>query len=493
MKKILSLFCVLALAIGANAVEMRQHAPKAAQANAWNFAIAWSMHSSDNFGEGDWWIDVTAPGDEDPQFRFDITSKSDTTIAGVYQIGTPYASFYYTNYKEDEYKKVTGGTLTITLIGDTTIAMGENSGAVPLYEMKAVNLVIEGSGTVSLTGRVAVLACDMKKYIAFNKGDSTDPYVVILKDKAGSSSNDVVTVNLTSDLYLRDYTTTADSYGQKGYWYFGGSDGTYEACVVLQANAIAGNYSSVLIDEEGGLTSLTKNGLPIDIKSGFGTATVSGDDVNFNFYLQGSDGVTYNVILNTTGGDDPVEDPYEDDEAYVPFNATYTMNQTKIDTDNFAQYGVIFVSAQTTTDGVDLGFYVNSMDSQIGLPAGTYPINASNAAPSLHASDGLYLANDGNYYYDESFAYTYANQQYTDVWFLASGTATVTKNNNQLGIVITGKNTKGQDINITIGNPTTALGETVADDAQTEKTMENGQLIIRRNGVRYNAQGAVIE
>ena len=443
MKKALSLFFALMVLLCANALPVkRQNAPQMAQANEIGYAEAmYRGHAGGNYTASDWWIALYTDASDNRTLiaMLEIHTATDSTIAGTYVIGTPFVSYYGDQNQYD----VTGGTLTIQRKGVAEVIAGETKMQLPEYSIVASNLVVNGS-LYSISGTCGVLSYDFDYMKA---GKDASEWLIILKDKEGQTPQDskTVTINLNSNLWVDD------SYIQDGgFWGFGGSDGTYTVQILVDGTAVTGSYSK--IDTE--YSSIKKGNVVISIASGYGSAYDGGDGATYdmNFFVTATDGTIYNIILNTTGSgsnDDPFA--YDDNAA---FSATYSLDQMEIDLSNFNTKDdngnpihYIWLDATSKTDGVSLLFIAPNLDDETDLPEGTYTVASTGADNTLMASDG---------YIDEYFYQSYAAKfdaqgNMTNVWFIVSGQAVVTKENGKLKIVISARNTLNQRINVTIG------------------------------------------
>jgi len=191
-----------------------------------------------------------------------------------------------------------------------------------------------------------------------------------------------------------------------------------------------------------------------------------------------------------TGGFYPADQAYLFDEETDNFDFSYTTDQLTLFTDENPKvlYLQGFIENQ---HGIMLKFNVDHVEEGTYIPAGTYTIDKTDAAGTVRASTGYEAGN-----VMPSYAMTYVienGQVYPDkTWFIMSGTVEVETDGTNLKVTVDGKNAFGKNIKAVLGALDTAIDDVVLDKAVT-KTMENGQLIIIRNGVRYNAQGAVVE
>ena len=186
------------------------------------------------------------------------------------------------------------------------------------------------------------------------------------------------------------------------------------------------------------------------------------------------------ITYTAEGGESGEGIEYDEDA-----DLTYAFNSYTVDDEYLLDDGDVIIEAFDEQSGykVVLDIYVPLGAS--GLVAGTYPINDSYEASSVAA--GLY--DEGVY---PSFAAIVDAEGYiTNVWYLVSGTVTVSE---ELNIGVVAKNSLGHDITIAIenGGEGTGVKNVAADEIKAAKALENGQLVIIKNGVKYNAVGTVV-
>ena len=177
-----------------------------------------------------------------------------------------------------------------------------------------------------------------------------------------------------------------------------------------------------------------------------------------------------------------IPNPYEYDEAKADYQHHFATFTTDLD---YAADGEIYVDATENGNMVGLRFYVEA--GATALPAGTYAINNSREQNTVFASPGL--TPNGQLQYSFAALVNEAQQSITNAWFLASGTVTVTES----GVIeVQAQNTKGKAVSVRLGEYPEAIENTDAT-VKAAKTIRNGQLLIIKNGVEYNAQGTVIK
>lgn len=489
MKKLTSLLCALTIMLGANAIQVRQDVAMRAQANDFDFVQAMYMGHAEKYSTGDWYFRVS--NGETLLAVFDINTGSENTISGTYQVGTPYASTYYNG---NQTVNITGGVLGIKLLGDTLIdAVDENGKAtgqkmkLPLYEFTAENLVV-GSSTFSMKARAAVLAYDYQ----YQK-EGKDNWLIGLKDEVGKGGN-TVELSITGFTGFDDKTNS-----NPAYWFVAGSTSdSYTFSLVVVSNSITGSFSKVELgdaEDPYSLTYLKKGNSYVALKSGFGNAKydAQAQTLALDFYLVASDNTMYHISNAGSGENEGDKDPYQYDET-TPFSGSFKEGDFKFDTQYFASNKAILLLARNDQGQyLDLIFFVNAIDPATTIPAGVYTVNGTEQPGTMQASQGE-IEEGGQYIINQSFAglLNAAGNAIEKEWLITSGSATVTNVEGKVRIVINATNSKGQPVTAELGAGVTAL-EDIVVEGQAAKAMYNGQLIIIRNGVRYNAQGAVVE
>lgn len=192
---------------------------------------------------------------------------------------------------------------------------------------------------------------------------------------------------------------------------------------------------------------------------------------------------TYEFFSTSGGGS---SDPYAYDEQ-TNVTVSYTSAEATLEYDDSYQglYDVVDITI-TKNDGSD-ELYLEAVYTTplVGgvMPDGVYPINATEAEGTFLASSG----SDGRYVYPCLYGLLGTSGGYTNAWFLVSGTVTISNNGQNIAVAAT--NSNGNTINYTFVNGPQAV-ENVETTAVATKAVKNGQLVIIKNGVEFNAQGA---
>mgnify|MGYP006988844016 CR=1 FL=1 len=171
---------------------------------------------------------------------------------------------------------------------------------------------------------------------------------------------------------------------------------------------------------------------------------------------------------------------YDAAEDFVVDFDDYVVNDTYLESD-----GVLFISSVTeNNEYIRLELWLP--DDAEGLVAGEYLVSDYEYVSSTVTSGELY-----NGYIYGSFASTVDEDGYINVplWLITEGTVTVAED---LTITVDAVNPKGAAIKCHLGASSEAIDNVDAKAAATKRVV-NGQLLIEKNGVKYNAQGAVVK
>ena len=214
--------------------------------------------------------------------------------------------------------------------------------------------------------------------------------------------------------------------------------------------------------------------------------TVSGTNATITGTLKGqnyddsSDVIEFSLNLTATVED--YEEPAEqgnqydaqDKGFYVKF-PVYT-----VDDQYLAQYNVLVAEATDAANNY-ISIEFNVAAGTVTLPAGVYTVDNSGAP-------GTVSAGSIDQYIYGSFAGSLDAEGYVNIpmWLIVEGTVTVTAS----GVIeVAATNTWGQRISSRLGEYPESI-DNVDANATATKAIRNGQLLIIKNGVEYNAQGA---
>ena len=129
------------------------------------------------------------------------------------------------------------------------------------------------------------------------------------------------------------------------------------------------------------------------------------------------------------------------------FSQNFGTDEATLDNTYFEDYGVVYIDAENDDYALGLEFNIDALDDTSIIPAGTYQFATTYAAGTVTASTGV----DSDGYITYSYAASLDSDGYVDdVWYIVSGTATVSYANDVLTIVVNGKNSYGKTIKSTI-------------------------------------------
>lgn len=376
------------------------------------------------------------------------------------------------------------GTYTLANIYSKEYCYIAELGADTLYFTVAdlnVTVATAANGDVRLTGTMLCVNDDDRNDVPLYTLDIT--YV-----KPTASRQVTVTI---------PEAKVTDATASQGVWQIAGfnADQTVYLSVTAHANQLAGTYT--FSDVYGDYTyvaelSATDTAFFAAVDADF-TVTVAADNtitvagtILFQSEEDATDIPEYTFTMTADGSTAGGMEYDSEDEDYVENFLNYDI---VIEEDYQGQhynyielYGVVYVEASNANDATILMEFNVGKDAE-GLTLGTYTINDTEAVGTVTASPGV--QNNSVY---PSYAGYVDDEGYLTVplWFMEEGTVTVTNGS----IVVNAKNSYGRTIRCKLGNAAGVEETENATSVKVEKIMRNGQLIIRANGVEYNAQGA---
>lgn len=295
---------------------------------------------------------------------------------------------------------------------------------------------------------------------------------------------------IVSDADMVNFLSAKGLYQMCGFT----ADSTYYISVVPQSRQVDGDYTVAnLNDTYSAIQYFDANGEIVTVKFLDATinVTMSADSIiTMKGEVLATDTVLYKITLTGKFVEEDTGMDYDSKDGEV--ERAYTGDEISFTTDYVEEYGELYVRL-TAADGTDramIGFYINALDPEITIPAGVYPIDDSGDEGTAMASPGV---ENGSVY--PSFYGQLTEDGYikTPMFFLVSGTITVENKAGKLFFEVNAQNSYNRPIHITYGLDATAVENTVATSDAVRKTVENGQLIILRNNVKFNVLGAKIK
>ena len=192
----------------------------------------------------------------------------------------------------------------------------------------------------------------------------------------------------------------------------------------------------------------------------------------------GADGVEYKVTLTTK-----VDKPRIIDDATEGAVERIFANEDELTVEQLTD-DKVRLEIMTDRDLLAMWFYVEQIDDDIIIPEGEYSIDTSDDYWTVIAADGslgktFYATHDGEYF--------------TSFYFLTSGTVTIGKKDGKLCFEINALNSYDVPVHIIYEASTTAVENISKEKINSQKKIEDGQLMIIRNGKTYNALGSCVE
>ena len=183
--------------------------------------------------------------------------------------------------------------------------------------------------------------------------------------------------------------------------------------------------------------------------------------------------------------------PYDSEEGAVDY--TYPSDSYVTITDWIEGYGMIWLELVPGdfTNVCAIFFNADSMDPEIGIPAGVYPIDKSYEAGTVVASNGIAMngapleaffcglteGSDGYYYTDPLYC-------------LVDGTITVENVEGQLKVEVDAVNSYDVPVKLHYCGSITPVDNVEVDSNTVQKRIIDGQLVILKNGKTYTIMGA---
>ena len=209
-----------------------------------------------------------------------------------------------------------------------------------------------------------------------------------------------------------------------------------------------------------------------------------------------SNGVTIKTVFEIGGktGKEIEKTPlkYDATEADGAIDYTYGEDATAAVADK-GFYGTFDVAPADESNMLALLFVYpeGKADATAVIPAGTYAINDTEGPGTVLASSGVSSTGGVGY----SFFANLDAEGYLvpPLYFLVDGTVEVKHVDGKLAVEVNGLNSNGVAVHVVYGATDTAVEDVTTIGSDIKKCLENGQLVILKNGVKYNATGSVVK
>jgi hypothetical protein len=332
-----------------------------------------------------------------------------------------------------------------------------------------LSVQVDENGNVTVAGTV----------LAQNIANTADvpEFTVLMKYLKPQASREVT---VTIDAEVTDYTADYGIWQIRGF----NAAGDLYVSVAAYANQLAGTYTTSMLytDYTVAVTIVGADTTYFDAVDADFTVTVDASnnvvlagDILFQNEANRADVPLFHLTMNSV-----LKTGLQYDEEEDNFNEIFPVYE--VNDQYLESNGVLIVDADNDNDAtIDLLFFVD----EDGLVDGTYTIDDSQEVGTVWACTGV----DSDGYIDFGYAgYLNAQGRIEQVWFMVEGTVTVQGGK----ITVNAVNSYDRTIKAVLQSGT-GVEEVKADDNNNaQKFMRNGNLIIRHNGVEYNAQGAAL-
>ena len=175
-------------------------------------------------------------------------------------------------------------------------------------------------------------------------------------------------------------------------------------------------------------------------------------------------------------------------------NRTYSdADKVVFTTDYVATYGELYlkITAADGSDMISVAFSVEAVDSAITIPAGTYPINDTGATGTVFASLGVV---DGSIYPSFYGKLAASGSVTPPCYFMVGGNVVVENVDGHLKVTIDALNSYDVPAHIVYeADPVENGFENIKVSTNASKMIENNQLFIIKDGVKYDVLGSIVK
>ena len=181
------------------------------------------------------------------------------------------------------------------------------------------------------------------------------------------------------------------------------------------------------------------------------------------------------------------------DEPEIEIDRVYTTDDEVFIENQIDPNGYIYLSitAADQSDMCAFFFYAEEADEDIIIPTGIYPIDYSEEYGTVQANPGV----QGNGVLPSFYAEISGDGSLVvPIWLLVDGTVEVTKDEDgNPHLEVNAFNSYGVPVHITYDGSFTSGVENITTEKGAIKRIENGQLLINRNGELFNVLGTRVQ
>ncbi|MBQ9751921.1 MAG: hypothetical protein IJV81_03715 [Paludibacteraceae bacterium] len=291
-------------------------------------------------------------------------------------------------------------------------------------------------------------------------------------------------VNFTNGINDGYYTLSA--YTPDSAWFVSLTPMTDEVAGTFVNDGLFGKFGEGQYDFSGGDTYVYSSAdmAPYTVEKGILEVQLATDGtITAEAKVICSNAIEYHIKMTTT------YNTYLDyDEPYQEVDRTYT-TADYVNIDNqIATNGYIFLQliAEDESDEAEFFFYTDEADEDIIIPEGIYPINYTEEYGTVQANPGV----QGNGVWPSFYAEKAEGGFAVPLWLLVSGTVKVYKDDfGYPHMEVNAFNSYGVSVHIVYDGTPTGLSNIQNSISNTQKIIQNGQLLIIRNNQIFNVMG----
>lgn len=334
------------------------------------------------------------------------------------------------------------------------------------------------TGTFSLS-LVYKVSAGQFGYSGDNNGHTAE--TLVMNAKAAPVTGDTIRYTMTRNANWVDYAAT------QGWFQLYQNDGHYNVSISTDNSPLnEGEFQNDDLDAS--YTYISIDGTKLVASNLHAVISKSGNVVTGVLWVTDkTSGDVYEVTLTH----DPSKPLGLANDSYEGVEMTFaTSDITTNSASGTTTKTITFRAQNDKAEIIALTLYASNTDADIVIPEGEYTFASTKAAGTALISNGI-----SNSAVTLSYAGIIADGYINDVWFLREGKVTVQKvtidGAPAIYMVVEAKNSWGFDVKVTVGSKgtPTAISNTAAE-GKAVKMVKNGQMVIIKNGVQYNALGA---
>ena len=288
-----------------------------------------------------------------------------------------------------------------------------------------------------------------------------------------------IVIDFVNSAHVQDYGGEYMINAQNSDWY---------ATIDLYASSLVGTYTTKDFDTSyTNLMSWTTFDSYYLGEIDFTCTIVDGNyDMNFT---QVSDGQKFQVHMWAPAPPEGALD-YDTQTGSVEYTYESAEEVKVIDRHDMGEKDVVIqMMAADGSNGAVFRLFLDEANPETIIPDGTYEINHSAASGTVAASTGVGSDN----VIQPSYYAVLRSGKITKPSFITSGTVTITNTKDGMAIDVDAKNSWNVPVKLHYAPQLTGINDINVETSKVVKTIENGQVVIVKDGVKYNVAGVCIK